>query len=373
VAVIRGNDVLGLIHSNAYDEVIPELTGLRAMGSVPFGGRYRLIDFPLSCMVNAGISKVGIITKSNYRSLMDHVGSGKPWDLARKREGLFILPPFMRAETGSFTNRIDAFKGNMHFINRSQQEYVLSCDCNTVMNFPIKELMRFHEANGADVTVVTKRGTVPGITDVLLVDKDASGRLTAARTAEPGENGEYSLRVYFLKKALLERLVNAASAQNKNAFERDVIMENLSALKVFAFEARGFSVEVDSISSYYHANMALLDPQNCAELFDREHPIYTKERDDMPTHYGLESKAKACMVSDGCVIKGEICNSLLGKGVTVEKGAVVRNSVLMQGSYVGAGCRLENVIIDKAVVIKPGKALCGADSFPVYVGKGIVI
>lgn len=370
--MIRGNEVLGLIHSNAYDEVLPELTGLRAMGSVPFGGRYRLIDFPLSCMVNAGIDKVGIITNSNYRSLMDHVGSGKPWDLARKHEGLFILPQFA-GENREILHRIGTFRNNMHFISRSQQEYVLSCDCNTVMNFPVKKIFEFHEKSGADITVVSRKGSLPGIRDTLIFDKDESGRVVSARVGESGEEGEYSLKVYFLKKALLERLINSAAAQGKLMFERDVIMDSLQTLKVCALEADCFCSVIDSGIAYYKANMALLDPANCAALFDRRRPIYTKERDDMPTHYGLDSSVSACLVSDGCIVKGSISNSLLGKGVTIEKGAVVKNSVLMQGCYVSAGCRLENVILDKTVVVKPGKELCGADSYPIYVGKGIVI
>ena len=370
--MIKGNDVLGLIHSNAYDEVLPELTGLRAMGSVPFGGRYRLIDFPLSCMVNAGIGKVGIITNSNFRSLMDHVGSGKPWDLARKHEGLFILPQFSGSGIGAAMNRIESFKNNMHFISRSTQEYVLSCDCNTVMNLPLNEIMRFHEKNKADITVVTSCGKLPGIKDTLIFEKNGDA-VVGARVGEKGEEGEYSLKIYFLKKALLEQLVNAASAQSKTQFEREVLMEAAANLRVCTYKVNCFNRQIDSLGSYYSANMALLNTENSDELFDRSRPIYTKERDDTPTHYGTESTAKACLVSDGCLINGEIYHSLLGKGVTVEKGAVVKNSVLMQGSYVSAGCRLENVILDKAVVIKPGRELCGAETFPVYVGKGIVI
>lgn len=371
--MIRSNDILGLIHSNAYDACLSELTNMRTMGSVPFGGRYRLIDFTLSNMVNAGIGKVGVVTKSNYQSLMDHLGTGRAWDLARKHGGMYLLPPFLLEESGSFDNRIEAIKGNMNFIGRSDEEYILMSDCNVVMNFSASAFAAFHEKSGADITILVKRGSVPAIENTLVFETDGSGRVTSAVFGKAGDEGCFSTNIYFMKKALLERLINDAAAMKKKSFEEDIIMENVGKLKVFAMEHTGFAYAIDSLKAYYEANMALLEAENAHDLFMSKRPIYTKVRDDMPALYGIESNVENCLISDGCVIKGTVENSIIGRGVTVEKGAVVRNSVIMQDSFIGVGAHVENVIFDKSVILKPGKTLCGAEGFPVYVGKGIVI
>ena len=371
--MIRSNDILGLIHSNAYDDYLAELTNMRTMGSVPFGGRYRLIDFTLSNMVNAGIGKVGVLTKSNYQSLMDHLGTGRAWDLARKHGGMYLLPPFLLGESGSFDNRIEAIKGNMNFIERSDEEYVLMSDCNVVMNFSAADFVAFHEKSGADISVLVKRGKVPAVKNTLVFSCGEGGRVTSAVFGSAGDEGLFSANIYFMKKALLERLINDAAAMKKKSFEEDLILENIGSLKIFAMEHQGFAYAIDSLKTYYEANMALLEAENAHDLFTSKRPIYTKVRDDMPALYGIESSVENCLVSDGCVIKGTVENCILARGVTVEKGAVVRNSVIMQDSFIGVGARVENVIFDKSVVLKPGKTLCGAEGFPVFVGKGIVI
>ena len=371
--MIRSNDILGMIHSNAYDACLSELTNMRTMGSVPFGGRYRLIDFTLSNMVNAGIGKVGVLTKSNYQSLMDHLGTGRAWDLARKHGGMYLLPPFVTGENGNFGNRLDAIKGNLHFIARSDEEYVLMSDCNVVMNFSVSEFVAFHEKTGADISILVKRGKVPAMANMLVFETDGSSRVTAAVFGEAGDEGTFSTNIYFMKKALLERLVNDAAALKKKNFEEDIILANINSLKIFAMEHKGFAYAIDSLAAYYEANMALLEAPNAHDLFTSKRPIYTKVRDDMPALYGIESNVENCLISDGCVIKGRVENCILARGVTVEKGAVVRNSIIMQDSFIGAGAHAENVIFDKSVVLKPGKTLCGAEGFPVFVGKGIVI
>ena len=371
--MIRSNDILGLIHSNAYDDCLAELTNMRTMGSVPFGGRYRLIDFTLSNMVNAGIGKVGVLTKSNYQSLMDHLGTGRAWDLARKHGGMYLLPPFLLGESGSFDNRIEAIKGNMNFIERSDEEYVLMSDCNVVMNFSAADFVAFHDKSGADISILAKRGKVPAVKNTLVFSCGEGGRVTSAVFGSAGDEGLFSANIYFMKKALLERLINDAAAMKKKSFEEDLILENIGSLKIFAMEHQGFAYAIDSLKTYYEANMALLEAENAHDLFTSKRPIYTKVRDDMPALYGIESSVENCLVSDGCVIKGTVENCILARGVTVEKGAVVRNSVIMQDSFIGVGARVENVIFDKSVVLKPGKTLCGAEGFPVFVGKGIVI
>lgn len=372
---MTGNNIVGIIYSNIYDECLSEMTGLRTMGSVPFAGRYRLIDFPLSNMVNSGIEKVGVITKSNYQSLMDHLGTGKPWDLSRKTEGMFILPPFASAGNKSFySGRVEALKANMGFIARSTEEYILFADCNNIVNIDIDELMDYHTDKAADITIVYKHGKCPRLQNNMAFSFDDDSRVKMVAMSPASDTiVDYSMNIILMKKSLLQRLVNDAVSMNHESFERDIIQSNVEKLRIYGFEAKGFSLTVDSMQSYFDANMQLLDPDNCKQLFNRERPIYTKIRDDMPAIYGLGSSVKNSLVANGCIIDGEVENSILFRGVRVEKGAVVKNSILCQGSFVASGSSLNYTVTDKSVAITPNKNLSGAEDYPVYVGKGIVI
>ncbi len=371
---MTGQNIVGIIFSNAYDECLPELTGLRTMGSVPFAGRYRLIDFALSNMVNAGIEKVGVMTKSNYQSLMDHLGTGKPWDLSRKTEGMFLLPPFSTAEQGSNVDKIASLKGAMGFISRSTEEYVLFSDCNAVFNTDVQEIMEFHTEKDADITILYKNGNSPALQDTMIMDMGSDGRVEKVSFAPTGaENVNYSLNMILMKKSLLERLMNEAISQNYNDFESDIIQRNTGRLKIYGLEFKNYSVTIDSMATYFNANMSLLNPENCRDLFNLERPVYTKIKDEVPTTYGIVSKVKNSLVASGCIIEGEVENSIIFRGARIEKGAVVKNSIVMQDTYVAQNSVLNCVVADKSVVVTPNKTLSGAENYPVYIGKAIVI
>ncbi len=371
---MTGKNIVGIVFSNAYDECISELTGIRTMGSVPFACRYRLIDFALSNMVNSGIEKVGVLTKSNYQSLMDHVGTGKPWDLSRKNDGLFILPPFSTNEAGGNADKLASLKGAMGFISRSKEEYVLLSDCNTLINLDIEALAEYHAEKKADITIVYKNGKEPNLTDVIVLDMDADNKAEKI-SVSPVCDGDvnFSLNVIFMKKALLERLINEAISLNYKDFEADIIQRNAGKLNIYGYEATGYSAVIESMESYFKTNMELLNPENCDDLFNAERPVYTKVRDDMPAIYGLGSDVKNSLIADGCIIEGTVENSILFRGVRVEKGAVVKNSIVMQDGFVAQNATLNCVVVDKSVVITPNKTLSGAENYPVYIGKEIVI
>ena len=371
---MTGKNIVGIIFSNAYDECISELTGIRTMGSVPFACRYRLIDFTLSNMVNAGIEKVGVLTKSNYQSLMDHVGTGKPWDLSRKNDGLFILPPFSTNDAGGHRDKLASLKGSMGFISRSDEEYVLLSDCNVVCNLDVEALMDYHTAKNADMTIVYKNGKVPALKDMIVLDMNADGKAEKI-TLSPvtDENVNFSLNVILMKKALLERLINDAISLNHKDFETDLIQGNVDRLNIYGFEATGYSAVIESMESYFKTNMELLNMGNCEDLFNSDRPVYTKVRDDMPAIYGIGSNAKNSLVADGCIIEGTVENSILFRGVHVAEGAVIKNSIVMQDSFIGAGAKVNCAILDKDVVIKPNREISGADTYPLYIGKGITV
>ena len=371
---MTGKNIVGIVFSSEYDECMPELTGLRTMGSVPFAGRYRLIDFALSNMVNAGIERVGVITKSNYQSLLDHLGNGKAWDLSRKSKGLFILPPFSTVDQSGNVDKINSIYGSMGYISRCKEEYILLVDCNTVINVEVKKLMDFHTEKNADITILYGHGTAPSISDTMCLDVDSDGKITQVAVGPQGrDNKDYALGAILMKKSLLERLINEAHSMNYGSFENDIIQRNVSKLNMFGFKAEGYYRALDSMLSYFNASMDLLNPENCDDLFNPERPIYTKVKDDMPATYGITCNVKNSLVANGCIIDGEVENSIIFRGVRIEKGAVVKNSIVMQETYIAESATLNCVVTDKSVVITPHKNLSGTENFPIYVGKGIVI
>lgn len=369
---MNAKNVLGIVFSSAYDDNVREMTGIRTMGSIPFAGRYRLIDFVLSNMVNCGISKVGIITKSNYQSLMDHLGSGKAWDLSRKNEGMTILPPF-NLGGGIYRSKVEALSNTMTYISQSNKDYVVLSDCNVVCNIDYSKLFDFHESKGADITIACKMGAVPDTEDRMVFSVEGEGRINEI-TVSPSSKDEamYSLNIIVISRVLLERLINDAVSANLDSLEKDIFQANVNNLKIYGYEVTEFAKTIDSLKSYYSISMSLVNG-GYKDLFNRERPVYTKVRDYMPATYGLSSDVKNSLVADGCIIKGKVENSIIFRGVTVDEGAEVKNSIVMQGAYIGANAKLNCAILDKSVFLKPGRELSGADTYPIYVGKEIIV
>lgn len=370
---MNGKNVLGMIFANIHEEALDTLTEMRTMGSVPFCSRYRLIDFPLSNMVESGITKIGVVTNANFNSLMDHVGTGKPWDLSRKTDGLYLLPPYSINSATMWGNRIDAIYGNMGFLNQSNQEYILMSDCYNVVSLDYDKLFEFHEKNDADITIVGVKAKMPKSIGSVLVLNDVAinGKVNSA-VVDPAEEDEvfYSTNIILIKKYLLQTLITTAHSKNEVSFQKNIIMNCIKTNKVFAYDATdAFVGTIDSVQSYYDISMSLLENENRKKLFARERPIYTKERDDMPTLYGMEAKVTNSLVADGCEVKGTVENCILFKGVKIDEGAVVKNSILMQDTVICSNSKINCVIADKNVNVKPNVELSGAKNFPVILSK----
>ncbi len=372
---MNGKDVLGLVFANTDDDVISEITGVRSMASVPFGGAYRLVDFTLSNMVNAGITKVGVVTNNNYQSLMDHIGTGKYWDLSRKKEGIYFLPPFNAEAVENYNaSRIGAIKNILHFLEKSNKDYVFMTDCTYVANLDLEEVFDYHENNGSDMTLLYMHGKTPALKDIPVLEKIEGGRVTKMSLGgTEGKKADFALKAVLIKKALLESLVSVSYAKGLVSFEKDIIMKNLKKLNVGAFEVKGFCKVIDSVQGYFDANFALLDHENYKSLFSADRPVYTKIYDDMPTVYGLGSDVANSLIADGCIIEGEVENCIIFRDCRVEKDAVVRNSILMPHCFIAQAAAVNYCIADKAVTVRSGKTLSGADSYPVYIGKNIHI
>ena len=329
-------------------------------------------------MVNASISKVGIITKSNYQSLMDHVGTGKPWDLSRKNDGLFLLPPFNLGNQGVYSSRFEALNGAMNFINQCDEKYVILADSDLVANVDYHKLLEFHKSKNADITFVSADNCLPPHNGMLQLsfEADDEGRITAAEmiSDEQARKLEKSaISIYVMERYMLIRLINEGFAKEETLFKKVAIADKFNKLRIYTYKHKGFCKHIDSLESYFETNMNLLSYTNRKDLFNEARPVYTKSKDSMPTRYGLENTAKNLLAADGCDIEGEVENCIIFRNVTVSKGAKVKNCIIMHNTFIGENAELENAILDKDVVIKPNQRLIGADSYPIYIGKKTII
>lgn len=370
---VNMGNVLGLVFANMHDTTLGDMTKNRTMGSVMFGGRYRLIDFPLSNMVNSGISEVGVITKSNYQSLLDHLGSAREWDLARKKGGLYILPPFGNVESTLYRGRIEALYGAMSFIKHSRAKYVILSDCDVVTNIDYKPIVAAHIESGADITAVAHTGVYSSddIKTSTVFNVDADKNVTSV-LINPDISGTCttSLNVFVMSMDFLIETVNDAMARGNVSFERNILQEKCRELKIKIYEFDNYFSKLNSPESYFKSNMALLEPENARKLFVPKRSIYTKVSDNAPVKYDLDSKVSNSLIADGCIIEGEVENSVLFRGVKVGKGAKVKNCILMQGTVVGDNAELSYLITDKNVSICENHILTSSPQYPMYVGKG---
>jgi glucose-1-phosphate adenylyltransferase len=370
------NKILGLIFSNIHDENIKALTAHRTMGSVLFGGRYRLIDFPLSAMVNSGITEVGVITKSNYQSLLDHLGNGREWDLSRKNGGLHLLPPFSHTSSNLYRGRLEALYGVWEFVARSDAEYILLSDCDIVANMDYQAIIDYHIKTEADITCVYAKSFVceKDCNDATVFGVRPDGRIGDVLVA-PKLSGDctISLNTYVMKKDLLKNIVMESNPRGITDFERGVLRERFNEFKIMGYKYDGYFSRIASVPAYYSANMALLDSTNRHALFDDGKPVYTKIRDNPPAKYGPAANVKNSLIGDGCIIEGTVENSILFRGVKVGAGAVVKNCILMQDTQIGKKTEIDCVITDKNVKISDGRMLTGSKEFPVILDKGAEI
>jgi glucose-1-phosphate adenylyltransferase len=374
----NADSAMGILFPNSYDSLVPELVTERLMASIPFASRYRLVDFILSSMVNCGIDNVSVVVKKNYHSLMDHLGSGREWDLTRKKGGLNIVPPYAQKTISLYNRRVEALASIIDYLNHQKEQYVIMADTNIVVNFNFKEMLQQHIDSGADVTVAYTKEPVPkSLKNIDMTKKDLyytldisdEGRVTKINVNDK-EDGikNVSMNIYIMDRKLLIEQVREAYVQGQTYFERDVLAPHLDTLNVLAYEHTGYYARILDLKSYFDENMKMLKAENVEALFSPG-TIYTKIRDDTPTRYAVGSHAKNVMVADGCVIEGEVENCILFRGVKVGKGAKVRNCVLMQDTVVETGASIEYAVTDKNVTITAYKELKGTDSFPVFVEK----
>ncbi len=374
--------VAGLIFSNIHDSAIPELTNVRTMASVPFGCRYRLIDFPLSNMVNSGITKIGIITHNNYQSLLDHIGTGKDWDLARRSGGIKLLPPFITSYEGGagsalYSTRLEALMGVTNFISRCKEDQIVLSDCDGICNIDLSDVINAHIANNADITVVTRTlaASEYDAKSMTAISADENGRIVEV-AAYVGENSakEVSTNIIVANRMFLLGALRDSAAHGYKHFFKDLVARRLAGSRIFRYLYEDTYIHISSLESYFINSLRLLDPEVRRGLFgENKMPIYTKLRNSAPTRYADGAKVINSYVADGCVIEGTVENSIIFRGVKVGKGTTVKNCVLLQDTLTGNNVTLNCVITDKNAVICDGRMLSGHTTMPFFVPKGVMV
>ena len=372
-------NAVGIIFSSINEKSVYELTKQRTMASVPFGCRYRLIDFALSNMVNSGINHVGIVTHYNYQSLIDHIGSGKDWDLARRHGGIKILPPYITAFANAsnylYSTRLEALISIRDFISDCKEDVVVLSDCDTVCNLDLQAMVDKHLETGADMTIAVKSSYVSQDTtkSVTVVKSDENGKVT--------EVGDYAglmsgfediyVRIMVLGRKYLEELISDAIAHGYTSITKDILVRNCKNHDIRTYNVDGYFATIRSLGDYFRCSMDLLDPEIRKSLFgNRTRPVFTKVRNSAPASYINGAIVRNSLIADGCVIQGTVENSILFRGVKVGKNTHIKNSIIMQDTITGENVYLNCVITDKNVVIRDGRVLSGHETRPFFIDKG---
>jgi len=372
-------DTFGLIYAGEENYNLRELVMMRSVAALPVGGRYRAIDFQLSNMVNSGIRNVGVITQKNYKSLMDHLGSGKEWDLSRKTDGLFILPPFDTSEnTGIYRGICDAIRGTMDYVKRTPQQYCILSGSYTLYNTIYNKLYDFHIQNNADISMLYN--TEPEthfdgerFKDLRIYTEEDGRVMDMEFNSTISKSDKIGMDVYLMRKNLMEYLIEDATARGRYNLVEDVLMPNIKRLKIYAMEHKGYVGRLHCVASYHKLNMDMLKQDVQRDLFYTGSPVYTKIKDAAPVKYGDNAVVNNSLLANGCRIEGEVKDSVVFRDVYIGKGSKLKNCIVMQGAQVYENCVLENVILDKAAHVRDGRRLIGDRGFPVIIRKNSIV
>ena len=366
-------NVMGIIFTN--DATMGELTNKRTMASIPFGGRYRQVDFALSNLACAGVRHIGVIARHNYQSLMHHVGDGEEWGLELEEGGLEFLTPYAQTNAGSYRGKLESLANAMDFLEfGDENELVVMIDSAVLSNIDLRAVIDAHVASGKDVTVVTKAGICDGEKQIDLALKlDENGEIKDMAVNYVA-NPEYvaSMDIFVLSKKFLAQSVKFLIARDKFHMDRDLVMGgwNRGQVTVNNYTFDGVAMFNESVEEYFHNSMALIKKDVRADIFGGAHPVYTKVRDRVPTYYGEDCEVEDSVIADGCIIDGEVEDSILFREVTVAKDAEIENCIIFNDAVIGEGAELKYAILDKNVTVTPGAKLIGTKKNPIIVKRG---
>ncbi len=358
------------------DGVLRELNGERPISTIPVGGKFRLIDFTLSNLVNAGVDTIGILLSAQSRSILDHVRSGKEWGLARKGDGLFYLPEGVEDVLHPTEGDVPTYYKNLIFVKRGNKPYILLTGCDMVQNIDYDEVLHFHRRHNADVTMIYQKQKYDFNRGGYALTVNENDRVTDVEEKSSLQAGENLYqRGILIDSTIFETAIRRAYVKGYKYLITDVLKRNIDHLRIFGYNYQGYAKRIDSLDSYFQINMDLLDSHTWRSLFlkDKQHHIYTKIKDEAPAKYMAESHVCNSIVANGCIIEGRVENSILFRKVKVGKNAVIRNSIIMQHTVVGDDAQLNYVVCDKNSVVQPEAILTGTKDNPLALGKSPVL
>ena len=373
------SECVGIINlDNKNDLNMNQLTNVRPVGSLPIAGRYRVIDFSLSNMVNSGINNVGIFVKEKYRSLTDHIGSGKEWDLSRQKGGLFIFSPENTKDRNKYPYRsgdIYNILANIDYIEKCEEEYILIAPGYMVGNIDYTKAIEYHKESGNDITIVYKNIDNADVDfyETSTLNIDGSKVTNIGINLGTSKNVNVSMETYIMKRTDFINSIYKCVSEGTHSYIEDFIAESVNKLKIGAYEYKGYLKCINSIKSYYSMKDELLQEDIAEELLYSDRKIFTRERNQSPTVYSDSANVENSFVATGCVIEGTVKNSIIFRKVHVKEGAAIENSIIMQNCIIEKDAQLQNVIFDKNVYISEGKELKGDIEYPVVIGKNTAI
>lgn len=368
---------VGIVFSNLNNNTLSRLTRDRTVAAIPFACRYRLIDFCLSNLVNANISKIHIVANYNYRSLLEHLGSGKDWDLARRKDGINVISPFQTATSAStkvFATHMEALKSMKQYIDEFKEEYVVLMDSDFVLNIDITDVIRVHEKTNANITIVTKVAEENYTSKhPRMFISSVAGKVTdvVMNNTTTESNHELALNIFVMKTSYLRTLIDEAEAYGLNSFT-EMLRRKYSHSNYRTYCYSGYAASVSSFLDYYKYSIELATNENSRNslLNEKSRPVFTRVHNSAPVVYTKTAKVENSLIADDCVIEGTVINSIISRGVHVARGAVVKNSVLFQQTKVEKNAELNCIVTDKGVTVTEGVKLSGNENMPFFVQKG---
>lgn len=364
--------MMAVLFASGNENKFNDLTIHRTTTSMPFGGRYRLIDFSLSSFVNSGVTRIGIITRNNYSSLMDHIRMGRDWDLNRKNSGIAVFPPFvLNTSKDVYKGKIEALYTILDFIEKAPEDYVIISNGNIAANIDFTDVIDKHIESGADLTVLCHEAQCVNSSKRVIVKKGEKNVITDMYSVEvpSSELRLVSLSIYVISKELIMRWIEQAYARGLVDFETDILFKEMSSGKLYSYEIKDYAAIIDDVKTYYSESMKLLDISTREQLFGGARKIFTKVKDSVPTMYLDKAVVKNSLIADGCTINGIVENSILFRNVKVSEGAIIKNCIIMEDGIVMEGSQLSYVITDKKVTVKENRELKGFSTYPIVVVK----
>lgn len=370
------NQCMGLINLDKKGNPnINILNYARPLASTPIAGRYRIIDFVLSNMVNSGIDNVGIYAKEKYRSLTDHLGSGKDWDLNRKKGGLYIFSPENTKYNNNYgfkTGDVYTILANIDYIEKSKEEYIIIAPGYMLCSIDYKEALKYHKQSKNDITVIYKHvtNTDEDFLGCMTLNMDSNGRvLNIGGNIGAFPSANISMETYIMKRVDFIKCIYKIASLGTHSYFEDYIKKEISNIQVGGFEFKNYLKCINSIQSYAEASKQILKKDVSTDLFNPERKIFTKDKSQSPTIYMKNAEVRNSFVATGCKIDGIVENSILFRKVEIGKDAVLKNCVIMQNCKIEPGVVLENVIFDKNIRVSKGKQLKGDKDYPMVIEK----